>query len=81
MTIRDLLSHLAQYPPDTRVVVGGYEGGYNDITILENHPVYNPMRRPNGTWSARRGRTRRTGAVASRGEQAVGGIFAKRERR
>lgn len=35
MTIRDLLSHLAQYPPRHRVVVGGYEGGYNDITILK----------------------------------------------
>lgn len=33
MTIQELLQHLAHYPPDTRVVVSGYEGGYNDITI------------------------------------------------
>jgi hypothetical protein len=35
MTIQELLQHLAQFPPDTRVVVGGYEGGYNDITIYK----------------------------------------------
>jgi hypothetical protein len=35
MTIKELLQHLAQYPPDTRVVVSGYEGGYNDITTYK----------------------------------------------
>lgn len=35
MTIQQLLQLLAQYPPHTRVVVSGYEGGYNDITALK----------------------------------------------
>ena len=25
----------SEYPPDTRVVASGYEGGYNDITLLK----------------------------------------------
>ncbi len=33
MTIQQLTSLLSQYPPDTRVVVAGYEGGFNDITL------------------------------------------------
>lgn len=33
MTIQQLTALLSQYPPDTRVVVAGYEGGFNDITI------------------------------------------------
>lgn len=33
MTIQQLTSLLSQYPPDTRVVVAGYEGGFNDIAI------------------------------------------------
>ncbi|MFZ2901008.1 MAG: hypothetical protein WA004_20420 [Saprospiraceae bacterium] len=33
MTIQQLTTLLSQYPPDTRVVVAGYEGGFNDITI------------------------------------------------
>jgi len=33
MTIQQLTTLLSQYPPDTRVVVSGYEGGFNDITI------------------------------------------------
>ncbi|MFZ2901014.1 MAG: hypothetical protein WA004_20450 [Saprospiraceae bacterium] len=33
MTIKELTALLSQYPPDTRVVVAGYEGGFNDITI------------------------------------------------
>lgn len=35
MTIRELIAHLDQYPPDVRIVVSGYEGGYNDVTILK----------------------------------------------
>ncbi len=35
MTIQELLQQLHQYPPDTRVVVSGYEGGYNDLMLLK----------------------------------------------
>ena len=33
MTIQQLTTLLSQYPPNTRVVVAGYEGGFNDISI------------------------------------------------
>ena len=31
MNVRELISLLATYPPDLRVVVNGYEDGYDDI--------------------------------------------------
>jgi hypothetical protein len=35
MYVQDLINILNQHPPHTRVVVSGYEGGYNDITALK----------------------------------------------
>jgi hypothetical protein len=37
MTVFDLIQHLQTLPPDTKVVVRGYEEGYNDI--LQLNPV------------------------------------------
>ena len=31
MTVQELINRLSQLPPETRVVVEGYETGYNDI--------------------------------------------------
>ncbi|WP_254564083.1 hypothetical protein [Oscillatoria sp. HE19RPO] len=36
MKVRELINILSQFDPETRVVVAGYEGGFNDIT--EIHP-------------------------------------------
>ena len=36
MTIQELCDRLSQFPPDTPVVISGYEGGLNDITIIES---------------------------------------------
>ncbi|MGK7883354.1 MAG: hypothetical protein AB4057_01865 [Crocosphaera sp.] len=35
MTIQELIDNLSQYDPNTPVVISGYEGGYNDVTIVE----------------------------------------------
>lgn len=32
MTVSELIASLQSYPPDTRVVVLGYETGYDDVT-------------------------------------------------
>lgn len=32
MTVRDLIEHLERYPGDKRVVVNGYEEGYDDLS-------------------------------------------------
>ena len=32
MTIKELIELLGQYPQETRVVVAGYESGFNDIS-------------------------------------------------
>lgn len=35
MTANELIAILARYPADTRVVIAGYEDGYNDITYTK----------------------------------------------
>lgn len=34
-TVSDLIEWLQEYPPEMRVVVCGYEGGFNDINDVE----------------------------------------------
>lgn len=34
MTAQELINHLQNLPPETKVVVRGYEDGYNDILKL-----------------------------------------------
>jgi|GEM_PF-638032 len=35
MNIRELIETLSQFDPEMRVVVAGYEGGFNDITQIQ----------------------------------------------
>lgn len=35
MTIAELIQKLSQYDPNLPIVVKGYEGGYNDVSIIE----------------------------------------------
>lgn len=35
MTVQELIQHLQTLPPNTKVVVRGYESGYNDILQLK----------------------------------------------
>ena len=35
MTIQELCDRLSQFPPDTPVVVKGYEGGFNYVNKIE----------------------------------------------
>ena len=34
MTVKELINELQMLPPDTKIVVRGYEDGYNDILKL-----------------------------------------------
>jgi hypothetical protein len=36
MNVGQLIEQLKNYPQDLRVVVSGYEGGYNDVDQFEN---------------------------------------------
>lgn len=36
MNIKELKTLLEQYPGDMPVVVAGYEGGYNDLSIIKS---------------------------------------------
>jgi hypothetical protein len=35
ITIKELIEKLQQFPPETRVVVAGYEDGFNDIAWVD----------------------------------------------
>jgi hypothetical protein len=35
ITIKELIEKLQQFPPEKRVVVAGYEGGFNDIAWVD----------------------------------------------
>lgn len=35
MTAQELIQHLQTLPPDTKIVIRGYEDGYNDILKLK----------------------------------------------
>ncbi|MFZ4677863.1 MAG: hypothetical protein ACOYM4_19595 [Nodosilinea sp.] len=35
MTAKELIEALSQFPPDTPVVVRGYESGYNDMLAVQ----------------------------------------------
>jgi hypothetical protein len=39
MTIKQLIEKLKQYPPDMRVIISGYEDGYNDISNIEEKEI------------------------------------------
>ena len=39
MSIKELIEALSKFDPDTPVVVRGYEGGYNDITIVKAESI------------------------------------------
>ena len=35
ITVKELIEKLQEFPPETRVIVSGYEGGVDDITGVE----------------------------------------------
>ena len=39
MTVSELIAQLANMPPDTPVVVCGYEGGLDDTVAVERHDI------------------------------------------
>ncbi len=39
LTVKDLIQALSKYPPNTRVLVQGYEGGYSDVQDAREIPV------------------------------------------
>ena len=40
MTIAELVEALQEFNPQTRVVVKGYEGGYDDIDVSDITPIF-----------------------------------------
>lgn len=45
LTVSELIETLKNYPPDARVVVLGYEEGYDDITLVKEIAI-EPVEQP-----------------------------------
>jgi hypothetical protein len=39
MNIKELMNILSQFDPETRVIVAGYEGGFNDISEVKEMSI------------------------------------------
>ena len=39
MTIQQLIERLNEFPKDTRIMIDGYEGGYEDLEIIRESKV------------------------------------------
>lgn len=39
LTVRDLIAQLNTLPPDARVIVKGYEGGFDDVLGAQLRPI------------------------------------------
>ena len=55
MTAQELIQLLAQYPPDLRVVVNGYEDGYDDLSPERIVPVKIVLNTGQHRWEGKHG--------------------------
>ena len=55
MTAEELIQLLAQYPPDLRVVVNGYEDGYDDLSPKQVVPVKIALNTGKHRWEGKHG--------------------------
>jgi hypothetical protein len=39
MNVQQLIEELQKHPPEMRVIVAGYEGGYNDLDSLKQRSI------------------------------------------
>jgi hypothetical protein len=46
MNVRQLIEELQKYPPEMRVIVSGYEGGYCDTNSLEQKTIRLNVHKP-----------------------------------
>ena len=50
MTVKELTTHLRDYPPAMRVLVDGYEDNYDDLGIASISVVHAPSAWYRGDW-------------------------------
>ena len=55
MTIQELIRLLRRYPPDLRVVVDGYEDGYDDLSPERIVPVKIALNTGQHRWEGKHG--------------------------
>ena len=46
MTVKELREELFKYPEDIPVVISGYESGFDHISVIRNHSLYEYTDKP-----------------------------------
>ena len=78
MTVRELLELLQGYPADLRVVVDGYEGGYDDLSPRQISAVRITLNTGVNGWEGRHGDPGDAPADASEPEKIVDALLLRR---
>ena len=53
MNVRQLIEKLKEHPPEMRVIVDGYEGGYNDLESLKTTQIRLNVHDKDEWWTGR----------------------------
>ena len=78
MTVRELIDHLERYPDDKRVVVNGYEEGYDDLRPDQIEVVNIALNTGVNNWEGRHRDIRDVRARSSERIQAVEAVVLRR---
>ena len=76
MTVRELMELLGTYPPDLRVVVSGYENGFDDVTPERMAVTRIELDRGKHRWEGRHQLSR---VDAGAGAHTVDALLLRRE--
>lgn len=78
MTVRELIEHLERYPGDKRVVVNGYEEGYDDLSPDQIDVVKIALNTGMANWEGRHRDIYYVPATSAEGIQAVEAVVLRR---
>jgi len=53
MNVQQLIEELQKYPPEMRVIVNGYDGGYSDLESLKTKQIRLNVHNKNEWWMGR----------------------------
>ncbi len=78
MTVQELIRLLQTYPPDLRVVVNGYEDGYDDLSPEQVTPAEISLGTGTHDWEGAHGDARDLNREAAGGVEVVDALVLQR---
>ncbi len=78
MTVREMIELLGKYPGDMRVVVNGYEAGYDDLSPGQISVVRIALNTGSHDWEGLHGEADEVSAVFGESETTVDALVLRR---